>query len=183
MPVLYINRSRLIFSTLRSVFQCIIKASYHHATLNNVWTWKVILNEHRIFTNSVPVCKELYPKGEKDIQSWLCLSCTGVNKQSFRCRRHAWKYLGVTWQQMEAGETWGMNVPYEISITCCCIMRPWVRTPLNVTLQALVRVVLQIVTNNDAKLALELNLLWMWKVSGSNTASVLPGKCWNSAWT
>ena len=38
MQVLYINRSRIIFSTLRSVFQCIINASYHHATLNNVGT-------------------------------------------------------------------------------------------------------------------------------------------------
>ena len=84
---------------------------------------------------------------------------------------------------MGAGETWGMNVPYEISISCSCIMRPWMRTPLNVTLQALVCVVLQIVTNSDAKLNLELNLLWIWKVSGSNTASVIPGKRWNSART
>lgn len=36
MPVLYTNRSRFIFPTLRSVFQCIINASYHHATMNNV---------------------------------------------------------------------------------------------------------------------------------------------------
>jgi len=77
---------------------------------------------------------------------------------------------------MEAGETWGMNVSYEIRISCCCIMRPWMRTPLNVTLQALMYVVLQIVTNSDAKLALKLNLLWNRKVSGSNTASVLLGK-------
>jgi hypothetical protein len=34
-----------------------------------------------------------------------------------------------------------------------------VRTPLNVTLQALVCVVLQIVTNSDAKSALKVNLL------------------------
>jgi hypothetical protein len=56
-----------------------------------------------------------------------------------------------------------------------------VRTPLNVTLQTLVCVVLQIVTNSDAKLSLKLNLLWIWEVFGSNTGSVLPGKRWNSA--
>lgn len=81
---------------------------------------------------------------------------------------------------MEVGEAWGMNVPYKISVSCCSIMRPWMRTPLNVTLQALVRVVLQIVTNGDAKLAIKLNLFWNWKVAGSNTASVLPSKRWNS---
>ena len=77
---------------------------------------------------------------------------------------------------------WDINVPYEMRINFCCVMTASAAT---VTLVALVCLCLTrpLITNSVAKLAEKLTLLRIWKVCGSNTASVLPAKHWKSAFS